>query len=429
VALQLIDGKNCLEQFNEKHCVVLYGSRFVVTHDEYDPTIRRTRTVFMRTEDFKKLYAHIAVRMGRGKEPIPAAEWWLAHKERRQAKGIVFDPSDSSEGYVNLWRDFSVKPEKKDCSRFLKLIKEVICDGDEKRYEFFVGYFAHMVQRPWELPETALILVGEQGTGKSFVIRQFSRLIAEHATMVSQRKHLVGGFNAHMARTLLLTADEVSIATIFATNAMKAPITEPTIMLEAKGHDAVAIRNCIRFVLITNDPHVVIMGSKERRFAVYDVNNLHQQDHKFFEEMTNYMNNGGLEGLMHHLMTFDLSQFNVRKVPRSKGFSRQVEQSFDHVTRFWYERLLEGEIKTGQGWPKDMAKDEITEEYLLSCSIAGVNRRSSETALFRRVRELCPDIKEYRPAGNKPRRFQFPVLQDARKAFDKYTGIDWSWDE
>src|SRR5690606_20176854 len=131
------------------------------------------------------------------------------------------------------------------------------CDNDEAQYYFFIGYFAHMVQRPWELPETALIIVGKQGTGKSFVIKQFARLIAEHTATVSQRRHLVGGFNAHMANTVLLIADEVSINTRFATNGIKAPITEPFLMLEAKGHDAVPIRNCIRYVLITNDEHVV----------------------------------------------------------------------------------------------------------------------------------------------------------------------------
>lgn len=406
--------------------MVLHGSRVVITHQEYDPTTERTRTVFLKPDDLKKLYANIFVDIGRGEKPLPAADWWLEQKDRRQAKGVVFDPKGDAEGYFNLWKGLSVAPKKRDCRRFLDFIREVICCGDEEQYRFFIGYFAHMVQRPWELPETALVLVGEQGTGKSFVIKQFARLIAEHTTTVSKRQHLVGGFNAHMAHTILFVADEVSIATRFATNALKAPITEPYLMLEAKGHDAVPMRNCIRYVLLTNDPHVVLMGPNERRFAVYEVGNQRQQDHKFFAELSSYMDNGGLEGLVYELQNFDLSQFNIRKVPPSKGRARQIEQSFSDIERYWYECLLTGELPLGEPWTQEVEKGQLTRDYRNFCDEVGQSKRSAETMLFRNLRQMCPGIRDYRPANGK-RRVVFPTLQEARKAFDTRTGVEWEW--
>ncbi|MFW7358745.1 MAG: primase-helicase family protein [Brucella sp.] len=422
----ILNENECLEQFNQKHWVVLHGSRVVITHQEYDPTVGRTRTVFLKPDDFRKLYANVFVNGPRLREPLPAAEWWLQHKDRKQGKGVVFDPKEETHGYFNLWKGFSVAPKDKDCKRILDFIREVICDGDEEQYCFFIGYFAHMVQRPSELPETALILVGEQGTGKSFVIKQFARLIAEHTNTISKRQHLVGSFNAHMAHTILLIADEVSIATRFATNALKAPITEPTLMLEAKGHDAVPIRNCIRYVLLTNDPHVVLMGPNERRFAVYEVSNQKQQDHKFFAELSSYMDNGGLEGLMHHLQGFDLSQFNIRKVPPSKGRAHQIEQSFSDIERYWYECLLVGELPLGEPWNQELEKGHLTRDYRIFCDEVGQSKRSAETMLFRNLRKMCPSIRDYRPANGK-RHIVFPTLQEARKAFDARTGITWEW--
>lgn len=419
--------KECLEQFNERHCVVLYGARVAITHQEYDPTIGRTRTVFLKPDDLKRLYANVFVDVGRGEKPLPAADWWLEHKDRRQAKGVVFDPKGDAKGYFNLWKGFSVTPKEKDCQCFLDFIHDVICDSDEELYRFFIGYFAHLIQRTWELPETALILVGEQGTGKSFVIKQFARLIAEHTVTVSQRRHVVGGFNAHMANTILFIGEEVSYATSFATNALKAPITEPYLMLEAKGHDAVPIRNCIRYVLLTNDQHVVLMGPKERRFSVYQVSNQRQQDHKFFAELASYMDNGGLEGLMHHLQNFDLSNFNIRQVPRSKGFARQVEQSLTGVERFWYERLLAGELPAGKPWPKQIEKAKLADDYQGFCIEVGVSRRGAETSLGRNLQKMCPRIGETRPAGK--RHFILPSLDECRKAFDTFTNIDWPWEE
>lgn len=423
----VLKENECLDQFNQKHCVVLHGSRVVITHEEYNPTIGRTRTVFLKVEDFKKLYANVLVNVVRANEPVQAADWWLEHKDRRQARTVVFDPKGDAKGDFNLWKGLSIKPKATDCSRFLDFIREVICDGDEEQYRFFIGFFAHMVQRSWELPETALILVGEQGTGKSLVIKQFARLIAEHTMTVSQRRHLVGSFNAHMANTVLLIADEVSVGTKFATNAMKAPITEPFLMLEAKGHDAVPIRNCMRYVLITNDEHVVMMAPKERRFSMYEVGNQRQQDHQFFEELLRYMDDGGLEGLMHHLLTFDLSQFNVRKVPRSKGFARQVEQSFSDVEGYWYERLCAAELPAGKSWPSEIEKAALAYDYQVFCDALGVRRRSVETSLGRNLKKMCPGIGQTRPGGK--RHFILPSLDECRKAFDSYTKIDWPWEE
>lgn len=427
MASRILDEKKCLTLLNEKHCVVLHGSRFVITHQEYDPTIGRTRTVFLKPEDFKKLYANLLVRLDRERETVPAADWWLEHKDRKQAKGVVFDPTNNSEGYFNLWKGYSVEPKPKDCSRFLDFIHEVICDGDEEMYQFFIGYFAHMIQRPGERPETALIIVGEQGAGKSFVVKQFAKLIAEHTVTVSQRRHVVGGFNAHLVNTILFIGEEVSYATRFATNALKAPITEPFLMMEAKGHDPVPIGNYMRYVLLTNDEHVVMMAPKERRFAVYEVGNQRQQDHQFFGELARYMNEGGLEGLMHHLMTFDLSQFNVRKVPRSKGFARQVEQSLSDVERYWRECLLAGELPTGKPWPKEVEKANLTYDYQVFCDAVGVRKRSAETSLGRNLKKMCPGIRTTRPGGKW--HFVLPSLEECRKAFDSYTNIDWDWNE
>ena len=304
----------CLKEFNKKHWVVLHGNKVVVTAETHDPTLDKTIVRFLRPQEFRSLYENRYVRVKPG-EDVPAADWWLAHSKRRQAKGVVFYPENKHVGYFNLWKGFSVAPSNGDCSRFLAFLKDVVCQGDGEAYAYLIGYFAHLIQRPWELPEAALVLVGEQGTGKSFAIKQFARLVSQHATTVSQRRHFVGGFNGHMANTILLIGDEVSIATRVATNAIKAPITEPTIMLEAKGLDAVPVKNCIRYVLITNDPHVALMDARERRFAVFSVSNAHQQDHEYFAGTQNDMDNGGLSGLMGYLQRYDLSSSMFGKYP------------------------------------------------------------------------------------------------------------------
>ena len=55
------------------------------------------------------------------------------------------------------------------------------------------------------------------------------------------------------------------------------------------------------------------------------------------------MDNGGVEALLHKLQTHDLSEFNVREYPITKGLLKQKQLSLTSVAKWWQELLIEGD--------------------------------------------------------------------------------------
>src|SRR5690606_19872102 len=115
---------------------------------------------------------------------------WMQSRDRRHYDSIVFAPGTNNPRQYNMWRGFSVEPKEGDVSLFWDFMQDVICDGDASLFQYVKAFFAHMVQRPWELPEVALVLQGDQGTGKSYFVKQMGELLADHFLHVMQRRHV-----------------------------------------------------------------------------------------------------------------------------------------------------------------------------------------------------------------------------------------------
>jgi len=113
-------------------------------------------------------------------------------------------------GYLPLWRGFAFEPKSKTngWKTFRDHLLVNVCSGDESLFEWVLGFFAHIVQRPPERLGVALVLQGRQGSGKTIVGQHFGALFPAHYFLVDDPRYVVGNFNVHMANCLLLQADE-----------------------------------------------------------------------------------------------------------------------------------------------------------------------------------------------------------------------------
>ena len=104
-----------------------------------------------------------------GKKIVSLGDYWLSHAERRQYAGIEFAPPGSAArtGYYNLWQGFAVEPRQGDCSKFLAHLKDNVARGDNDTYLWIVGWWAQILQQPSVKMETALVLRGPFGAGKT----------------------------------------------------------------------------------------------------------------------------------------------------------------------------------------------------------------------------------------------------------------------
>ena len=221
-------------------------------------------------------------------------------------------------------------PRQGDCSKFLAHLKDNAARGDETTYLWIVGWWAQILQQPTIKMETALVLRGPFGAGKTKIGQVMGSLIGDHYLLVASPRYITGQFNSHMASLLVLHADEAFWAGDKASvGTLRDLVTGEHHMLEYKGVDPIRIKNHIRLFVTGNPDWMVPAGFKERRWAIFDMGEDHMQDHAYFAAIDHEMNNGGREALLHYLLNFDLSQVDLRTIPKTAALLDQQIESHD----------------------------------------------------------------------------------------------------
>ena len=148
--------------------------------------------------------------MARRSASVAVVDYWLQHADRPTAIGFTIDPAGDLfvDGRLNLWQGFSVKPKEGDWSRLREHILDVICGGNKEHAAYLLRYLAYKFQNPTTQSEVIIVLRGKQGTGKGTLATLMCELFGAHGLQISDRRHLVGNFNAHLLQTCFLFADE-----------------------------------------------------------------------------------------------------------------------------------------------------------------------------------------------------------------------------
>lgn len=440
-----------LRELNERHAVVEnLGGRCRVIEEVMDPAFNRTALTMQSFDDFRNRYMNrqIVIGMDAKNREIyaPLGKWWLGHASRRQFRSLMFAPGREVEGVYNMWRGFAVEPRAGDKHhKWMKHLETDICANNPVLFNYLIDWMARAVQHPDTPGEVAVVLRGRKGTGKSIFAKTFGALFGRHYWAVSDAKHIVGNFNAHLRDCVVLFGDEAFWAGDKKhESVLKTLITEETIVVERKGIDAEAASNYVHLIMASNSQWVVPASYDERRFLVLDVSADHIQDTAYFGAIRDDLddnNREGLSNLLHELQVRDLSNFDVRHVPKTDALIDQKIHSMESLEEWWFRKLEDGVLAPSHaGWDQPIAKDLMIDDYLVYAQRLGAGKRASATGLDRFLRRVVP------PAG--PQQFQamlqgkdrrgdpmigrsqfwrFPELPLCRKQFDDACGGPFNW--
>jgi hypothetical protein len=388
-----------LTQLNNRYAVIAnIGGRCRVVEEVEDEVLGRSRLTRQSFDDFRNFYCNKFVKVGEDSKgnPImkPVGAWWINHPMRRQFGKIVFAPNKDVQDAYNLWKGFSVAAKPGDCSLFLAHLRDNVCQGDERLYNYLMGWLARMVQDPGSPGHVAIVMRGGKGVGKSFVARQIGMLFGRHFLHISNPSHLIGNFNSHLRDAVFLFADEAFYAGDKKhASILKTLITEDTLQIEAKGVDVETAPNYVHLMMASNDEHVVPASGDERRFFVLDVGEAQQQKVAYFSAIAQQMDNGGREALLHHLLTYDLSDYRVQDVPQTQALRDQKDLSLSSEEDWWLNKLVEGTLLPDvDGWPTEVIKDHLTDDYIEHTKRWNVSRRGNQTALGKFMSKVCPRL-------------------------------------
>jgi len=338
-----------IEQLNAEYAVIRNGGSVCVLQEQ-----RGGGVAFLTRSDFSLLMANR--RVTSGEREVTADKFWLGHPDRREFPGgVVFKPGlESGGGEYNLWRGWAVEEEEGDFGvgweLFLEHLWINVCHQREDLRDYLLGWMAHRVQRPWEVPGSAIVLVGVPGCGKSLVFRLLGELFGDHYMTVTQGDHLAGKFNYHLANKCLVLADEATWGgDKVREGVLKTLITEKTKMVEMKGRDSFSIANCIGLGVCSNHDWVVPVDAGDRRYFITKVLGGRVGDHDYWDRVVAQMSveGGGLGRMLYDLRRMDLSGWKPGVIPWTDGRESQMVQGVAGVTQFlldWGSDWEEGHV-------------------------------------------------------------------------------------
>lgn len=441
-----------LRKLNDQHAVISnIGGKVRVIEEQWDATLNRHRISKQTFEDFRNRYMNKYIELGvdpNGKPiRVTAGKWWLSHPQRRQFEGIIFAPNKDIKDMYNLWRGFSCDAIPGDCSLLLEHLRKNVCLDNEEHYNYLIGWCANAVQHPDSPGQVAIVMRGPQGVGKSFFATHFGSLFGRHFLQVSDPKHLVGSFNAHLRDCVVLFGDEAFYAGDKKHESiLKTLITEETILVENKGVDAEVAPNYTHIMMASNSQWVIPAGGGERRYLVLDVGKDKMQDTSYFKRIEEQWNSGGKEAFLHFLMKHDLAEFDVRAVPKTTALHEQKLLSMTTEEEWWYNKLVEGRLLfKSDDWQDEVMKDEMLSDYLEYTRRLGIQRRSSATSLGKFLQRVMPgqypssyqrkadiDVPGNDGFTNRVTRrvyfYRMPTLAECREHWDSIFGASTEWD-
>mgnify|MGYP003637050228 CR=1 FL=1 len=445
-----------LMELNDEYAVIENtGGKVRVVRFLEDAVSKQWKPQRFTFEDFRKTLMHysIPVQAGEAIRQIPKGDWWLSHPDRRQYEQMVFSPGRDVEGALNLWRGFSCEAkapapgQEGKHERWLNHIRENVCRNNKEHYDYLISWMARAVQHPDVPGYAAVVLKGGQGTGKGVVARELGSLFGPHFKHVSDASRITGKHNMHLQDCVLLFPDEAFFAGDKQHNAaLKRLITESTLDIEAKYHDAEITPNYLHIIMASNDDWVAPVESDDRRFFILEVGNDKKQNGAYFARIIDDLNNGGRENLLYFLQSRDLSKFDVSIIPQTEALRDQKMRSLSPLQAWWFEKLDRGHILEHEGrWETTIPVDTLMSDY--NDYLDNTHRRftQGETAFgLRKFLEIVMD--QFIPRARipkdgvlvisrgeavtkkRPYAFTFPDLKDCRKAWDKVTRTDTPWD-
>jgi hypothetical protein len=387
---------------------------------------------FQTFKSFSERYAHRYVTVRKENKDGTADEeskqlgaHWLKWPKRLSYEGIDMDPRAGHvlpNGALNLWRGFAVEAKQGDWSRMQAHIAEVLAEGDPAALDYIMRWSAWAVQNPGEQAEAALVFRGGKGSGKGTFAHALRRLFGVHGLHISNPKHLVGAFNAHLRNCLMLYADEAFWAgDKQGESTLKALITESTLTIEQKGVDAVQWHNRIHLIMTANAEWVVPASHDERRYAVFNVGERRMNDTAYFNELYREINHGGLSAMLYDLQRVDLKGWHPRLILRTKALMQQKQQSMGPLEEWWESILQDGIIPAASREAPDMS----AAQYLINHAREfGPKLRDLTPTRLGKFLADRGAIKLHRNNGNT---WRLPPLAECRERWERYYQ-GWKWE-
>jgi len=396
---------------------------------------------FIRRQDASLLIARKLSELSSSNNISQITNSFFSSPSTKLYDGVVFDPVNNSDDYLNFWVGPTLQEKKGDWRKIKEFLREVICAGDEESYQYLIHYLAHAVQYPEDKPGVMVILLGGQGIGKGTFGRILQAIWGASCLQVSNVRDITGSFNGALSYSYIVFMDEAMFAgDRRASDALKSLVTEPRISINEKYQPSRSMNSYHRFIAATNAGHFKNTENDDRRDFVLQVAETYKGNHEYWKALNGEIIGSGTAAMLDELKNMSLSGFNVRLKPSTVALVDQKLKSLDHFGRWWYTCLDQGYCvpddvvsldDVAEGSWSTFISTETALQGVHTISGGRVFKNPIPKEVQQAIAKFCPsaEAKQRKENGRRKRGIALPELSVARSEFEQYIGGEIVWIE
>ena len=359
--------------YNKKYCKLTYGKQPVVVDlhaRNYSFKSNPPMFKFYKHEPFEKMHRDDKMYnwryISKTKQYVfePLRTWaptlWLNDCLSNKCDEIEFDLQHeygiqerlSLHGHklFNIYHGLQVDQiqDNAKCQKVLGMVKDSLCGGDIDKYNYYIKWCAHLVQKPWVKVISVPTFVGGRGVGKGMfninVLGAFFGL-GLHFLHVSDISHVTGNFNSMTGTSVFTVMDECHFRGKHdVADVMKSLCGDDIKTLTKKGIDSIQVQNYEHYIIHSNKFDCVKLESDDRNYVIIIPSNKYQNDQAYWSDVYETIHNGGKEAVLFHLMNMDIKNFNPNVIPKCFDSNRWEFklQSLDKVDQWVLNELSKG---------------------------------------------------------------------------------------
>lgn len=289
---------------------------------------RRVDKIMVSRQQFVNAQAHMRLPVNGKLRDM--SDMLYRSKTTRRVTDVTFNPARKEavymgdDGYVvNTWTGFDIEPDTdvtdEDVDMFIDYIENVLCSGDKDLAHWVYCWLGDILKNPGNKPGTCLVLVGDQGTGKSFLGEGIlGKIIGEnHYIIPDDPMRFFNKFNTLFGHKVLIQLEEVMNANQRGmAERMKAQITGTKIVIEDKGVTAITLPALHRLLLTSNhiDNSVALDdGVNDRRYTIVKTSNLRRGDVAYWRSFVKWLTIDKLAQVHGWLVNYKIDATLIRK--------------------------------------------------------------------------------------------------------------------
>lgn len=204
---------------------------------------------------------------------------------------------------------------------FLELV-EIVANHKPELKEYVLNWLAHMLQKPYELPDVALIVTGQKGYGKDTLFDFFGEYILgnKYFKNYTDNNQFFDHYDTGRVNKILAKLEEADrYICLKNASVLKTTVTAKTQNPNPKGKTAFDVKNFCRLVLTTNTGNPVDFKDGERRFVLLAASGEKKGNLEFFSNVhTHLFTPEGGKLVAEYLLQRDIKQYNPRTLPTNE---------------------------------------------------------------------------------------------------------------